>query len=328
MTAAARLLCTSLVLIAHVAAAAPAKGRSKAAASPSPKVGLIVLFGAGKTPADADAVVASFKGSGAKSSVAPTRLLSSDVKGLKPGFHAAVLGACPREQVDPVLAKVRAVVKDAYVRWVAKEGPVAAMKCPSIELPAATPASAAVPTSDDTSGESCFDCPQVKTEALEVAKGQLRLTVKLTTTTESNGEFESSEWSAAAELHRGSTVVDSKTAEAPDFAKVEKFAVDGDRVILDTYDLSSDCKGGEFYDGAKVHRLFRIVKGAIALEEKRTDDWGMCTPSNEGVSDCEHRCHMQRYNAMESVCRGPANREKCEEALAEYDQNAEPCGCE
>lgn len=318
------LLCTTL-LAAPLAHAAPPKAAPAPAAKAVDTVGL-VIWGGGAAPADADAALKSFEASGLRSSLPPAKLFSTDVKGLRPGFHIAVLGACGRAQANAVLGTIRGVQPDAYVRWIPREGAVAKLGCPTIELQPEPAEGSEEPAA--TAEEYDPEAPKITTQEETIAAGALKLTVKVTSEITDYSEIQTSSWSARAELHRGKVLVDARSLEAPDWAQVTGFSAKADSITLDTRDLTQNCVGSEFLQGDLVHRVFRIAKGKIQVTESSVPEFEACQPSHEGLDPCAYGCQYRRYEAIAEACSGADSRDACQAAIDAYEANAEPCNCD
>lgn len=65
----------------------------------------------------------------------PVKLFSTEVRGLNPGFHIAVLGACSPTHGYAMLRRVRQFYPGVYVRAVPAEGEVAKLTCPRVTTP-------------------------------------------------------------------------------------------------------------------------------------------------------------------------------------------------
>jgi hypothetical protein len=323
-----RVVCLALLL----AAPGPQGGPAAAPARKPPAVGL-VIWGGGPKPEDAQAAAAELDTSGLASSE-PIRILSSsDVRGLPPGFQVAVLGACPRAQAEKLLEPLRLFRRHASVRYVPLEGAVAELQCPKLHV-VMTPlpdeeaesedAAQAAPAAEvsQSDGEAAAEQwkPRVTVRVKAVAAGKFKLRVKVTEVDESSsGEEDTRRWSAVIELYRGKTLLSSEVLERPVWAVVERFESGTDGITLDTNDTDSNCGRGDIWDGAKVHRLFKIGRGEVVTKTKEDPDFGLCPPNPEGADPDMERVMFRRYNALEPYCKGPESKERCLRAMAKYD---------
>jgi hypothetical protein len=278
----------------------------------------LVIWGGGATPDDADQAIRHFSSSGFSSSLPLVKLFSSEVKGLKPGFHIAVLGACPEHEAASLLRRARHFYAGIYLRRIPPEGDIAKLKCPAIKTPSHQLYFEPAPS----------DEPETVAAEEEISDNKYTLNVKLTVELQSNSESVFAMWSAIAELHRGTTLLETTTLSAPSFARVDDFGVDGNRIELETMEFLPDCGVDTFFENHRVRRTFSIVAGKIRLVQKTlAHESGLCEPSPEGRSDCAWRCQMASYEATREACVN-VSREKCERAVTRYEARAKPCTCE
>lgn len=100
-----------------------------------------VIWGGGKTRAEAEAALARWEAVGAAqrdrlslSEQFPAIVTSQSVRGLNPGFHVVILGYCPRTETRTVLDFLRFHHPGAYARKV--HSPTSQAVCPRVTLPA------------------------------------------------------------------------------------------------------------------------------------------------------------------------------------------------
>jgi hypothetical protein len=303
----ALLLCTSA---AH---AGPPK--KKKTADTTRRVTLII-WGGGKTPADAERVVKDFADRGFTSSAPLVQLVSSEVRGLNPGFHIAVLGACPSAQGYALLRRVRQFYPGVYVRAVPAEGEVAKLSCPRVTMPRRK-----------WYYEPSPEEPAAITGSEEVVLPGGTLKVAVEAAIESNSEFVAASYSVKAQLTKDGKVIDEWTHDQPDFATVTDLAVDDKAVVLTAKDAISDCKSDTFAEVEHVSRRFTVKGGKIAVKEQITGrESGLCGPNYEGSTPCSIARQTTLYNAVRGACEN-ASREDCDKAIAEYEADAEEIDC-
>lgn len=319
-----QLVCLALVLAAPGARPAPA-AEAPASVQAKPQTVGLIIWGGGAKPEDADAAANDFTTSGLTSSVTPRTVFSTEVRGLKPGFHVAVLGACPADRAHALLKTIGPFHRGAYVRVVPLEGLVAELECPELTI-ALTP----LPNEEKTEGgedpESGEWKPLVTTQVKGVSAGKYRLRVTLTIVDEStSGEEDSRRWSAVVELRRGATLLESEELSRPVWAAVERFESSVEGVVLETSDMDSSCQTSDTWEGAKVRRLFTIGKGKLVTKVEEEPEFGLCPPNYEGSDERNARCLGKRYDALKPHCEGAESKERCDRAMQRYDAKHARC---
>ncbi|WNG48658.1 hypothetical protein F0U60_34505 [Archangium minus] len=304
----------SLFLCTSAAQAAPPKKQKKSA--DTAKRVTLVIWGGGKTPADAERAMKDFTDRGFKSSASLVRLFSSEVRGLNPGFHIAVLGACSSVEGHALLRRARQFYPGVYGRAVPAEGEVAKLSCPSVTTPRR-----------EWYYEPSPDEPAVITSSEEVVvpAGTLKVTVEATI--DSNSEFVAASYSVKTRLTKGEQVIDEWTHVQPDFATVSDLTLDGKTVVLTTKDALSDCKGDSFAEVEFRTRRFSVKNGKIAVKEQTTGrESSLCGPNYEGSTPCSIARQTALYNAVRGACEN-ATRDDCMKAISEYEAEAEDVEC-
>jgi hypothetical protein len=302
-------LCTSA---AH---AGPPKKKKKSADT-ARRVTLII-WGGGKAPADAERAIKDFTDRGFKSSTPLVKLFSSGVRGLNPGFHIAVLGACPSAQGYALLRRARQFYPAVYARAVPAEGEVAKLSCPQVTVPRR-----------EWYYEPSPDEPAVITGSEEVVLPAGTLKVAVEAEIESNSEFVAASYSVKAQLTKDGKVIDEWKHTQPDFATVDDLELDGKAVVLTTNDALSDCKSDTFAEIDFVQRRFTVKAGKIAVEEETTGrESSLCGPNYEGSTPCSLARETAQYNEVRGACEN-ASREDCMKAIAEYNASAEEIECD
>ncbi len=311
-----RMLCLVLTLwIAVDAHAAPQKKPRKAAPVPHT---MVIIWGGGAAPKDAQDAKASFSKLGFTSSTPLSTHFSTDIKGLKPGWHIAVVGACPGPQAQALLRRARRFYDGVYLRRVPKEGAVSLLACPKLGTPRKDLFFEPDPNSE----------PVHVTDTEEVVVGNQRLAVKVDVSLESNGESVQASYDVLATLFKEGKEVAREELSQGSFARVDALTVTGNKVVLETTDTNSDCGAGTFFEAEHRRRTFSIKgSGVDVAEDVVRRESGLCPPSMEGLGGCDLRCAMGRFEANQQACDN-TGREKCEAALAQYDRNAEPCSCD
>jgi hypothetical protein len=310
------LLATLLafLLCASSAQAAPPKKKTKADTA---KRVTLVIWGGGKTPADAERAVKDFTDRGFKSSAPPVRLFSSEVRGLNPGFHIAVLGACSPTHGYALLRRVRQFYPGVYVRAVPAEGEVAKLTCPRVTTPRR-----------QWYYEPSADEPAAITGSEELVTPGGTLKVAVEANIESNSEYVVAEYSVTATLTKDGQTLDTWTHAQPDFATVEDLSEDGKAVVLKARDGQSDCKSDTFFQMDSVTRRFSVKAGKIVMKEQVTaHESGLCGPNYEGADPCSIARQTAQYNAARGACEN-ATRDDCMKAIAEYEADAEEIECD
>jgi hypothetical protein len=303
------------LLCASVAQAAPPK-KKKAKADTAKRVTL-VIWGGGKAPEDAERAVKDFTDRGFKSSTPPVRLFSTEVRGLNPGFHIAVLGACSPTHGYALLRRVRQFYPGVYVRAVPAEGEVAKLTCPRVTTP-----------KRKWYYEPSADEPAEITGSEELVVPGGTLKVEAQANIESNSEFVAAQYSVTATLTKDGKTLDTWTHTQPDYSTVEDLTEDGKAVVLTARDGLSDCKGDTFYQVDLVTRRFSVKAGKIVVKEQTTgQESGLCGPNYEGSTPCSIARQSALYNAVRGECEN-ATRDDCQKAIAEYEADAEEIECE
>jgi hypothetical protein len=311
------VLLTLLAFLFCVSSAQAAPPKKKKAKADTAKRVTLVIWGGGKTPEDAERAVKDFTDRGFKSSTPPVRLFSTEVRGLNPGFHIAVLGACSPTHGYALLRRVRQFYPGVYVRAVPAEGEVAKLTCPRVTTP-----------KRDWYYEPSSEEPAVITgsEELVTAGGTLKVAVEANI--ESNSEFVVSDYSVTATLTKDGKTLDTWTHSQSDFATVEDLSEDGKAVVLKTKDGQSDCKSDTFFQMDSVTRRFSVKAGKIVMKEQTTgQESGLCGPAYEGADPCSIARQSAQYNAARGACEN-ATREDCMKAIAEYEADAEEIECD
>jgi hypothetical protein len=304
----------ALVLCGSLAEAKSPKKKTKA---DTVKRVTLVIWGGGKAPADAERAVKDFTDKGFKSSVPLTRLFSTEVRGLNPGFHIAVLGACSPTQGYSLLRRVRQFYGGVYVRAVPAEGEVAKLTCPRVTTP-----------KRGWYYEPSADEPAAIKGSEELVTPGGTLKVEVEANIESNSEFVAASYSVTATLTKEGKTLDTWAHSQPDYATVEDLSEDGKAVVLATRDGQSDCKVGSFYEMEFVTRRLSVKGGKIVASEKTTRrESGLCGPAYEGADPCSIAKQSALYNAVRGACEN-ATREDCDKAIAEYEADAEEIECD
>jgi hypothetical protein len=271
----------------------------------------LVIWGGGKAPEDAERAIKDFSERGFSSSTPLVRLLSTEVRGLNPGFHIAVLGACSSEQGSSLLRRARQFYPGVYMRAVPAEGEVAKLSCPRVTMP-----------KQQWYYEPSADEPAVITGSEEVVLPAGTLEVSVEAHIESNSEFVSASYSVTAKLTKDGQVLDEWTHTQPDYATISALSEDGKTVVLEARDALSDCKGDSFYDVEFVSRRFSVKAGKIVVKTQNTGrDSGLCGPNYEGENPCSIARQTDRYNAVRGACEN-ATRDDCMKAIDEYEAEA------
>ncbi len=304
----------SLVL-SPLAEAAPKKKKAKRAADGAKRVSL-VIWGGGKTPADAEKAAKDFTDRGFESSAPVVKLFSTEVRGLNPGFHIAVLGACSPAHGQALLRRARQFYPGVYVRSVPAEGKVASLPCPRVTTPRR-----------EWYYEPSPDEPAEITGSEELVLPSGTLKVEVAASVESNSEFVAASYAAKATLTKGDKELDAWNHDQPDFATVVDLALDGNAIVLTTRDAISDCKFDTFAEVNHVERRITVKKGRIDVAEEIVGrESGLCGPQYEGSDPCSIAKQSALYDAVRGACDN-ASREACDKAIAEYESTAEEVDC-
>jgi hypothetical protein len=302
-----------LVSVSSAQAAAPKKKHKPDAV----RRVTLVIWGGGKTPADAELAAKDFTTRGFKSSAPPVQLFSSEVRGLNPGFHIAVLGACSKAQGYALLRRARQFYPAVYMRAVPSEGAVAKLACPDVTMPRRK-----------WYYEPSSDEPAVITGSEEVVFPSGTLKVEVEATIGSNSESVTASYSVKAQLTQGDTVLDEWTHSQPDYATVDELTLAGKSVVLTAHDARSDCKSDSFAEVKLVSRRLTVKGEKIVVKEQLTGrESELCSPDLEGAGRCMTESLMAKYNATRAACED-ATREDCMKAIADYDANTEPTECD
>lgn len=277
----------------------------------------LIIWGGGKAPADAERAIKDFTDRGFKSSAPLAKLFSTEVRGLNPGFHIAVLGACPSAQGHALLRRARQFYQGVYVRAVPAEGEVAKLSCPHVTTPRR-----------EWYYEPSPEEPAAITGSEEVVLPGGTLKVDVEADIESNSEFVAASYSVKAQLTKDGKVIDEWTHTQPDFATVNDLELDGKAVVLTTRDALSDCKSDTFAEVEFVTRRFTVKAGKIAVKEETTGrESGLCGPNYEGSTPCSIARQGALYSAVRGACEN-ASRDDCMKAIAEYEADAEEIECD
>lgn len=313
------LLLASLVAVQPFVEASatprPTAGAAGKKVDRRPRVNLLI-WGGGKTPADAQAAVADFASRGFTSSESVATFLSTDVEGLKPGFHIAVLGACPRDRAFNRLWQLRTAYPDVYLRQVPMTPAITALRCPKFTVPAR----------DWFEKETGRDQGRERTATRSAMLGDKRLSVQVTEGYDTNGEYESYDWDAVATLRRGSEVLGTWKESRGSFSQVEDLEVDGAALVFRASEAISSCVGSSFYEVIHVTRRLTILGDEVAVDAKvDRRESGLCGPDAEGADPCDFARQRLRYDGASTACAN-ATREACDKAIAKLpDEEPEAC---
>jgi hypothetical protein len=182
-------------------------------------------------------------------------------------------------------------------------------------------ASDGCPSAPQEKKTSTDDMTTTEVTELQATVGKACVSVALTEERESNGETETRQWNAKIVRYNAGREVESRDEKAANFAQVERFAVDGDTVVLEWTDAHGCYSSGISTDHHVKKRMVASTKGAPKTTTL-SDTFFLCPPSPEGLSSCQLNCEMDKFHAIERACTSDA---ACDKAQARYDAKHKPC---
>lgn len=297
----ARIVVLLTVSLALDAAAGPKRPKV-------PRNGVLVLmWGGGKTPADAEKALADFKARIPKSSVPATVLRSDDVTGLKPGFHVAAIGVCPILKGRQLVEQLRIVSKGVYARLVPPQQKLEGLACPAITFPARD--FFFFPPGDGEDHEQVF-------EARTATSGGV-LTGSLTVTVNTNGEYLTSWFEVSAELQdaKGTALSSTSIAKVMD-ARVESFKGEGDALVLRATEYEGTCPSSRWSEELSVDYRIAVRKGELQVKRRElAREGGLCAPDAEGLTGEQLARKTAAVEQASAACKGKGMK-ACLEALS------------
>lgn len=283
------------------------EGWAKPKRAKVPRNGVLVLmWGGGKTTADAEKSVADFKARIPKSSVTPVVLRSDDVTGLKPGFHVAAIGVCPILKGRQLVEQLRIVSKGVYARLVAPQKALEGLACPAITFP--NREFFFFPRGDGEDHEQVFEA--------RTATGTGVLVGSLTVTVNTNGEYLTSWFQVSAELQeKGEAVSSASIAKVID-ARVDTFKGEGDALVLSTTEYDGICPNVAWYEEVSVDYRISVRKGEVQVKRSEVGrEGGLCAPDAEGLTGAQLARKTAAVEQASAACKGKGKK-ACLEALS------------
>lgn len=268
---------------------------------------LVLMWGGGKTAADAEKSVADFKARIPKSSVTPVVLRSDDVTGLKPGFHVAAIGVCPILKGRQLVEQLRIVSKGVYARLVPPQKALEGLACPAITFPARE--FFFFPQGDGEDHEQVFEARTATSSGVLVGS--------LTVTVNTNGEYLTSWFEVSAELQdkKGEAVSSASIAKVKD-ARVDTFKGEGEALVLSATEYDGICPSARWYEEVFIEYRISVRKGEVQVKRSEAGrEGGLCAPDAEGLTGEQLARKTAAWEQATAACKGKGAK-ACLEALS------------